>query len=89
MSKLWVVVFATLPFQIFIISTIGWLTVHAIQERRKARAAAAEALASVRSSRLHAHEPETATTSRRENHNQCITHHAMPNAPPHYQTRTK
>ena len=89
MSKVWVVVFATLPFQIFIISTIGWLGVRAIRERRTARTAATEARASIRRSRLPAPEPKTGTTSRRENHNQWITHHAMPNTLTHYRTRTK
>jgi hypothetical protein len=87
MSKFWVFVLATLPFQIFIISTIGWLAVRTFHERRTARAAAADARASVGSSRRPAHEPET--TSRRENPGQWITHHAMPNTPTHYRTRTK
>lgn len=87
MSKFWVFALATLPFQIFIISTIGWLAVRAFQERRTARAAAAKARASVRRSSPSVHEPET--TSRRENHNQWITHHAIPTSPTHFRIRTK
>ena len=89
MSKFWVFVLATLPFLIFIISTLGWLAIRAFQERRTARTAAAEAHATARRSSPPAHEPETATTSRRENHSQWITHHATPNPPTHYRSTTK
>jgi hypothetical protein len=45
MFKLWIVVLATLPFQIFIFWALGWYAVDTMRERRIARAAAAEARA--------------------------------------------
>ena len=45
MFKLWIVVLATLPFQVFIFWTAGWCAIETLGERRIARAAAAEARA--------------------------------------------
>lgn len=61
MSKLWVIVLATLPFQVFIIWAVGWLVVDALRDRRTARTAATEAHTSVRKPCQFEHEPNTGT----------------------------
>jgi hypothetical protein len=51
MPSPWVVVLVTLPFQVPLIWATGWLVANNVQERRLARTAAAEALASARKPR--------------------------------------
>ena len=59
MAKLWVLLLATAPSQVFIFWTTGWLVVTTLRERRITRAAAAEARALVRGTSSPTPEPPT------------------------------
>ena len=61
MSKLWVIVLAILPFQVYIIWAVGWLVLDALRDRCTARTAATEVHTSARKPRQPTHEPNTAT----------------------------
>jgi hypothetical protein len=60
-SKVWIIVLATLPFQVFIIWAVCWLVLDALRDRRTARTAATEVHISARKPRQSTHEPNTAT----------------------------
>lgn len=61
MSKLWVIVLATLPFQTFIIWAVCWLMLDTLRDPRTAHTAATKARTSVRKPRQSVHEANTGT----------------------------